>query len=284
MSPCRRFWREGVFVWARCALPALCLLIIGLVTVCAGCRDEHFNSRSVVPSDSNSPKFATRAMEPIKLRIAQVEGRTSYGSALLVVPKAYLRGEHWKGTPDALGAISIEAALPELRPWTFFGEDLFEKMLVTHKQVLADNLLDFKGAYHRAFFRDWVTIRVKYGHCFGVSKAIPSELERWGQKDHAYVNPVFEKIDLGRPAGSLRSMYVPLQQGRYNTYIECPEWGGETRRCRGITDYDAVVAFEYFFSISRLYEFRDVEANARRLLDSSVQRVETTESMPGSCR
>jgi hypothetical protein len=258
-----------------------------LLLAVAACQRLEFPSRAVVLSDANSPELATLDMTPVELYLQEKtmpRVEPFYGETMLKVPKAYLRGkQHWGGHVDSLGNVSIEAGLPDLKPWTVFGEDLFAKMAVDHKQVQAERIQDFKGAYDRAFMKDSVSIRVHYGHCFGSTRALLADLKKRAVQDLMYRDPMFEKFDIGKPSISLHFMYVPRQQGQHKTYIECPEFSSVTQRCRAITDYDAVVAFEYLFSSSRLKEYEEIEEKVRKLLDSFIQRNEPTSAMPSSC-
>ncbi len=269
-------WRTGILV---------SLTILTTCVLLSWSNAEQFPSATVVPSDTNHPDFATRDMSLVELR---TEG--AFGGADYVIPKAYLGGKQlWKGgsiLPSSVpGDIRIEAALPDMRPWTFFGEELFEEMMHTHRQMLEDNILNFRSVYSKRFFKEWVTVHASYGHCFGLSKSQPAWLKKWGQPDTSYSNPLFEaKIDLGRPAGSLRSMYVPKQQGTYKLYIECPDWGGELRRCKAMSDYDEITGYEFLFSMTRLNEYQEIDMKVRGLLDKFVKESKLNEIMPAECK
>jgi hypothetical protein len=195
---------------------------------------------------------------------------------------AYLNGEKlWRG--GKVDTIFIEAALPEMQPWTDFGEGLFARLRQTDTLLLNNDLDAFRRKYFQEFFRDWVSIRVSYGHCYGVTKSKPEYLRKWGIRADRQDSAVFDKFTIGTVASGLRSVYVPKVPGKFATYIECPEYGDSLRRCLGTTDYDALVAFQYYFSEGRLDEYMRIEDEVRGLLASFIKKSVPTTSMPVDC-
>lgn len=262
---------------------AACIALVFLATACKG---EDFPSRAVVRTDANTPGLATRDMTTVELHLQEKRGERVvpfYGETTLTVPKAFLLGGegHWEGHIDLLSAVTIEAALPAMQPWTVYGEELFARMKATHQQLLAEDVDAFRRAYTLKFIQDTVHIRVRYGNCFAAPKSMPDWLEKHATKDTSNTDPMFEKFDWSHQKS--RHYYIPKESAKRQTYIDCPDYDGEVRRCKGITDYDALVHFEYWFHFSRLREYKEVEYKARALIGSFITKNQATAAMPASC-
>lgn len=274
----QRLARGGIGHHAAC---------IALVLLATACKGEDFPSRAVMRTAANTPGLATRDMAPVTLHLQEEREKSTrlipfYGETTLTVPKAYLHGEeHWNGHISLNHQVTLEAALPDMRPWTVYGEDLFARMKETHSKMLTDNVDAFSLAYTLKDMQDTVQIRVGYGNCFAGVKSMPALLAEQATKDNGYTDPMFEKFDWSYQKS--RHYYVPREPAKWQTYIDCPDYGGEVRRCKGMTDYDALVSFEYWFHFSRLREYKEVEDKARALIGSFITKNQATAAMPASC-
>ena len=269
--------------WRRFGCQAVCC---ALALVAAACKGEDFPSRAVIRTAANTPGLATRDMTPVELHLQETRGERVapfYGETTLTVPKAFLHGDsgHWDGHISPLSRVAMEAALPDMRPWTVYSEELFARMKETHAQMLTDDIDAFRSAYTLKFMQDSVLLRVSYGNCFADPKSMPEWLAKHATKDTSNTDPLFEKFDWSHQ--NSRHYYVPREPAKRQTYIDCPDYGGEVRRCKGMTDYDALVSFEYWFHFSRLREYKEVEYKARALIGSFITKNQATAAMPASC-
>jgi hypothetical protein len=249
-----------------------------LAAAMVACTKDEFPSRAVIHADWNSPRLATLDMSPVELSI-----KGSYGSTSLTMPKAFLNGsELWRGGEHE--ELEIEAALPSMAPWSIFGENLFKKMTGSDGAALTGDILRFKSDYDRNFFRDWVSLRLRYGHCYGATNSMPEELAKWGVREQASESNVFEKFKLTRGADNAASIYVPKRQGAHKIYIRCPDNGGDMMRCIGVTDYNSLMSFDIIFSATRLDEYANIEQQARSLLERFAVKSVASGDMPTECR
>lgn len=258
----------------RLGLVPVLLLSASLAGACSG---DSFPSRQFVPSLENDPSAATLDLTPVHLQTKRAYGATDY-----VIPKAYLAGMNlWHG--GVQDYIFIEAYLPSMEPWTVAGERLFQKILAEHQTLPQDNIREFQDIYYDAYFKNWVSVRVSYGHCFGHSRAQPEWIRKWGRHDDANGTSQFERYFSGSSASGIHDLLVPKSQGRFNIYIDCPEYGGSLRRCSAISDYDALVAYEFFFSAQRVDEYRAIDDKVRQLLRKFITSSRPSSAMPDGC-
>ncbi len=221
---------------------------------CIGCQREDFPSRSVVRTDSNSPVLATRDMTPVDISLQQPDQtrvQPYMGETTLRIPKAYLQEpRHWQGQL-VLGEVWLETALPDMRPLSIYGEELFKSMKQSHQQVLAEDVEAFKNAYHLGLMNDRLTIILRYGHCMAHTE---TQAER-----------------------------TPTEEGQESPSVTCPEQGGAFRRCKGITDYDALISMEYRFSISRVDDAKNIEQQARQFVETLILKNQANAHLPAGC-
>jgi hypothetical protein len=196
-------------------------------------------------------------MTPVDISLQQPDQKRVQpymGETTLRIPKAYLQEpRHWQGQL-VLGEVRLETALPDMQPLSIYGEELFKTMKQSHQQVLAEDVEAFKNAYHLGLMNDGLTITLRYGHCMAYTEA-----------------------------KALRNLPIPSEKGQESPSVTCPEQGGAFRRCKGITDYDALISMEYLFSISRLDDAKNIEQKARQFVETHILKNQANAHLPAGC-
>jgi hypothetical protein len=269
----------------RQALSLSCSVAILIAT--SSCSERTFPSRIHLNGDQNAPGLATRDLTPVELVIKAKDGdrvEPEYGQVVVRLPKAYLPGpDQWKGNLGPLSQLTVEAALPDLSPWTVFGEQLYAELVESQSQLLKSDQRAFQAYYDRKFFSRWVTVRMSYGHCRGLSKSMPQYIQRWATASSAPTVADLDRFDGGRPGVSLRTWYVPKVQSPYQLFIECPESQDDFARCTVRTDLSGLVALEYLIPRAELSKYKDIDAKVRAFAASFVVQERKAPTMPSTC-
>jgi hypothetical protein len=253
----------------------------------SSCAEETFPSRNHLHLDHNTPGKATRDLTPVEVVIKAYGGdrvEPEYGQTILRVPKAYLHGpSQWEGKLSPLGDLTVEAALPDLSPWTEFGERLYADLAVSQSQLLQVDQRSFQNYYARRFFARWVTIRMSYGHCRGISKTMPQYIQRWATPSSSPTVVDLARYDGGIPGISLRTWYFPKVQSQNQLFIECPEAQDDFARCVVTTDLSGLVSLKYFIPRAELSKYKEINAKVRTLAASFVVEERKAPTLPASC-
>ncbi|MES2185638.1 MAG: hypothetical protein V4505_13885 [Pseudomonadota bacterium] len=271
-----------VLVARRLCRSALCTAV---AFGAAACGQEDFPSRAALSYDGNTAGLATRDMAPVALNLQSYAGERVepfLGETTLVVPKAYLDSVHWGGRLPLMGA-GIQVVLPDMVPVPVYGEALFARMKETDRRLLEDDPDAFRRAFFYTLLREELMMTVSYGHCFGISKGKLEWMNQFGTKEPDDPASLFDKFDIGGP-NDRASMYVPKRPLKYPTYIRCNESGNPQWTCTGYTDYDALVAYEYQFSIVYLTQYQMIEEKIRKLISSFITKNQPSPAMPAACQ